>query len=1052
MRLLGITLLSIAYTAVAAEPPRLYADVATNGREIAFVFSGQLWNVPVTGGAAHLVNRTPAEYRGLVYSPDGTSLAYAKLADGEAHAYVLKDGVERQVTFHPKGGSPRAWSPDGKSLVFMSSREIDGNVELYTVTPGQSVERRMPIPRAVQGSYSPDGKYFVFADSPYSSVITRRFYRGGDAKLLTRLDLQTLNEKTLGAKGAANTHPMFIDGKLYFLEDSKGSFNLAVYDFGKDAYTELTSFATKGITSAGGGGGAVVFVRDGRIHFYDTTTSADHEVAISFTPEDLKIIDETQPKSVQLDRNLQSANLSWDGKMLALESRGDVVTKDLPSGVVTVHTKSSGAAERIPTISRDGKRLAYFSDESGEYALHIRDIATGNVSRIPIEKAPTYYRELTWSPDGQRVCFSDIHLNLWSAELASSSCRKVDTSEYMTQDIYHPTWSPDGRYLAYAKSQPNGIKQIIVWDPATGKKFTISDPTLMSEFPTFDPTGTYLYFTTSWNARNAPARDLWALQSSMFAEPLVQKFVTVATLRDPLSDTVDFGSIGRRIRVITASARDIIDLRATAKGVAILFQEWNSWTNSTAYVALADPNSKTAPTKMGPVDSMDVSGDGTTLLLFRGRAVSVASTADGKETQVDLTKDSLEVNPRAEWSQMFHEAFRMMRDNFYDANYHGQNVKELENHYAEYLPSLQRRGDLNSLLTLAFGEISISHLRVSGGDQRPSGGRPARTGTLGADIALEGNRFVIKRIIPSGDYAHPGDIYRSPLDAPGVNVYEGDSIVKIEGEELSPTRSIYSYLIGKAGRPTKVAVRTGNGPEREYTVTPLAGENTLRTNDWVRRNEEQVRKLSGGKLTYVFIPGYGEEGYANFAKVMNSSQDKSGLIIDQRFNGGGITSDAMIAQLLTPPMLRYYYRFGGLFTVPYNRIDGPKVLITNESNGSAAETFASMYKSQKVGKIVGWRTFGAGIGTALFQQNLIDGGVIAIPNRAAFNPLTLQWEIENEGVHPDFPVQNSCKDFVAGRDAQLEAAVKVAMDELRTYKKPLMPAPKPPVHPGGNRA
>jgi tricorn protease len=388
-----------------------------------------------------------------------------------------------------------------------------------------------------------------------------------------------------------------------------------------------------------------------------------------------------------------------------------------------------------------------------------------------------------------------------------------------------------------------------------------------------------------------------------------------------------------------------------------------------------------------------------------------------------------------------------MRDWFYDPNHHGQNIAELERHYAEYLPSILSRNDLNALMNMMLGHVSVSHLGVGGGDQPQPSGPPLRIGLLGADYDIDRGRYRFKRVYRSTHYNSPSGSVPAPLDRPGATVRDGEYLLAVDDQSIEPTKSVYSYFDGKVNQPVKIKVGPNPNGEgaRSLTVFPVPSETNIRRANWAEDNRRRVEELSGGKLGYIYVANFGP-ATIDVMRGLVGYADRPGVVIDQRYNGGGITPDYLIEWLRRRPTYYYMFREGDDIATPTNPGPAARVLVVNENNFSAAETFAFMYKLARVGPIVGVRTGGGGIGPYVFTPNLIDGGNVQLPNRAAYNPDGTSFGIENVGVTPDHEVEITPRDFMAGRDPQLEKAVQVALAEVSRNPSIAPKRPKYPIH------
>lgn len=1073
-----LILFTFSLRAQSQNAPLLIGRVAVNQTHIAFTYAGKIWLVERAGGAARKLNDAGAETN-PVFSPDGRQIAFSRFNGGDFDIYVsaASGGEAKRLTFQNEDDFAVAWTPDGQAIVFESTRDEEGVTRLHKVKADGSgaLAESLPLPQAFQGSYSPDGKQIAY--NPRGIFGEWRYYRGGSTAPVWIADLQSGAIEKLPNENFNDRFPMWLGDKIYTVSDRTGVFNLFSIDRKTKQTKQLTTFDGQGIRTAAATNDAIVFVQNGRLHLFDLATNQSKIIDVSVSPD----TSELQPKTVPAIRFVESYLPSANGEKLSFGARGEVLIFDAATGGAKNLTNTSSAAERYPAIAPDGKSIAYFSDESGEYALHVRSLENDSVKKISIEKQPSFYRELAWSPDSKKVVFSDRRLNLWLADVETGAAAKIDASVYSAQENWSANFSPDSRFLTYAKRLKNRAGTIFIFDTTSKKSVQITDGIAHAESPVFDRNGKYLYFVSSPNAGTSEFE--WGVLNGVLANPLIVRRVHALVLaketpspllpnNQPNPDAkpneiapntkIDFENLQRRFVDLPLPLRDYSQLLAGRAGK--LFLVASEYPNTPGDFSAQNARviysfDAAQPSKMEKfvesVGGYELTGDGSKLLYQKGRdwfLVSTDAAPKAVEGKLDLSKMEVRIVPAEEWRQMFHESMRIMRDWFYDPNYHGQNLAALEREYAAYLPTTTRRGDLNALMRQMLGHVSISHLGVGGGDTAPQGGSGgSRVGLLGADYEIADGKIRFKKIYRSTSYASANGSFSAPLDQPGVDVRSGDYLLEVNGQKIETNKNLYGYFENTTGKPTKIIVSSnadGSSP-RAFTIYPAAGENRLRRANWAEENRKKVEQMSGGKLGYIFIENYDPNGIMNAIRGLTGYADRRGIIVDQRFNGGGITPDYLIEWMQRKPLYYYHFRGGGDIATPVNPAPPVKVMLINEWNGSAAETGAFMFQLGKVGKIVGKRTYGAGVGPYFFTPRLIDGGQIQLPNRAAYNPDGSTWGIENFGVAPDFDVDITPQDFMAGKDSQLEKAVEVALAEVAKTQPNQPKLPVFPIHPIG---
>lgn len=1075
LTLLAVCLLvSSAALAQQVDRPLLISRVSINQSHIAFTYAGKIWLVERAGGTAKRLTNTPNDETLPAFSPDGRRIAFSRMNGNDWDVFVAPadgSGDPMRVTMMPEDDYVNSWSPDGKEIVFETTRDEEGLSRLYKTSADRlALATPLPLPQGYYGWMSPDGARIAY--NPRSGNDDWRYYRGGFVAPIWIANLKTGALEKVSTGNYNDKVPVWVEDKIFFTSDRTGIANLYVYDTKSKKTEQLTKYAGQGVRFASATKGAAVYVQAGRLHVLDLITNKDQVVSVSVAPD----TSELAIRNASAMRSLEQILPSPTGDRILFGARGEVIVFDPANGSYKNLTNTPGIAERYPVISPDNKSVAYVSDESGEYALHVRSLENDSVKKIRIEEKPSFYWDLAWSPDSSKVAFPDRRLGLWLVDLNTETALRVDTSPYSAQDTWSQNFSPDSRFLVYAKRMKNRAGTIFIYDIAQKKAFQITDGITHAENPAFDANGKFLYFFSSHNAGTTEFS--WGVLNGVFANPLVARRVHALILASdqpslvlpngqPNPDAkvadiapkvkIDFEGVQSRFVNLPLPARDYYQLTAGAPGKLILtHREWSGDPGGpTQRVVSSFDVAKGGQMQklVDQISTVDVTADGKKILYRKGRDYFLASTdapPKPEEGKQDFSKIEVRVVPAEEWRQMFHESMRIMRDWFYDPNHHGQNLASLENEYAAYLPTIVRRSDLNRLMQLMLGYVSVSHLNAGGGDAPGPAGSGNRIGLLGADYEIADGKYRFKKIYRSLSYASAAGAFNAPLDQPGIDVREGDYLLQVNDQAVDGEKNLLSYFENTVGRPTKITVAANaNGANaRTYTVFPANGENRLRRGNWAEENRKLVEKLSGGRLGYIFIEGYGGEGIINAIRGLTGYADKAGIIVDQRFNGGGITPDYLIEWMQRKPLYYYMFRGGGDIATPVNPAPPVKVMLINELNVSAAESGAFMFKLGKVGPTVGKRTFGGGIGPYYFTPQLIDGGRVQLPNRAAFDPSGASWGIENVGVAPDFDVEITPADVIAGRDPQLEKAIEVALAQISKNPTVAPKHPAFPVHPG----
>ena len=1069
-------ILIVVSTAAFAQADKvtLYRQPTMNRTDIVFVYAGDLWKVPRAGGSAIRLTSNVGTESSPIFSPDGGWIAFTGEYDGNIDVYVMpaEGGEPRRVTYHPGADQAIGWTPDGSQVVFLSARGTGFPVpKMYTMpVAGGGLPTELPFPMAGgPASFSPDGSKIAYMPLAPAFLQWKK-YRGGRTTKIWIGNMSDSAVEEIPRQNSNDIIPMWIGNKIYFLSDRNGrNFTLYSYDTGTKKVAEAVTNTGLDLKSASAGPDGIVYEQFGTINIFDPSSGRSSRINITLNGD----LSQVRPRYVRAAPSISNVALSPAGARAVFEARGEIISVPAEKGNARNLTNTPGVAERDPAWSPDGRWVAYFSDESGEYALHLRDQnGMGEVKKIALGNPSSYFYAPKFSPDSKKVVFTDKRLNVWYLDIDKGAMIKVDTNPYENPfSVLDPNWSPDSKWLVYTKQLNNRLCAVFLYSLESGKSTQVTDGLSDARYASFDRNGKYVYFTASTD--NGPTtgwldmsgypfqttRSVYAVvlkksdpsplspesDEEKIADPNAPKTPPGAK-PEPVVVAIDLDRIGQRVVSLPLPARNYVGL-TPGKSNAFFLAEAIPPSGVTptppqngVTIYRYNGDTRKAEKVLDNVTAFDVSANGEKMLFGQppGR-FTIASTSQPLkpgEGVLNVADMEVYVDPRAEWKQMYHEAWRIQRDFFYDPGYHGLNLASAEAKYAPYLNAVASRADLNYLFQEMLGNMSVGHHNSGGGDapqpQRYTGG------LLGADFAIENGRYRFARVY-DGENWNPGLV--APLTQPGVNVQAGEYLLAVNGRDLKATDNIYSYFQETAGR--QIVIKVGPNPDgsgaREVTVVPVANEGGLRNLAWIEDNRRKVYQLSGGKLGYVYLPNTGGAGYTNFNRYYFAQIDRDGVVVDERFNGGGSAADYMIGYMTKPLMNFWSTREGNNFTTPVGAIYGPKTMIINEYAGSGGDLLPWLFRENKVGTLVGRRTWGGLVGIYNYPT-LIDGGAVTAP-RVAFRNLNGELDVENKGVPPDVDIDLDPRMWRQGHDVQLEKAVEVTL--AAAQKNPKRPANGP---------
>jgi tricorn protease len=1077
----------------AQAPPILFQHPTVNANRIVFSYAGSLWLVNRKGGTAERLTSGERNDSGPIFSPDGKMLAFTGSDRGNLDVYVMpaEGGMARRLTWHPGMDIAVGWTKDGKHVLFRSMRySVDMYFRLFTIPITGGFPSPLPLPYASQGSYSPHGQrlaYVPFRNHPWFE--TWKHYRGGMEPRIRVAQLSDSSVYTLPRGGGNNEDPMWVGNSIYFLSDRTGGhFRLYRYQLSSKKVQAVSPADGDDILSASAGAldtshPAVAYAEMGKLFLLDVKSGKVREVHVVIHAD----FPDARPHWDNVSRELRNADISPHGVRAVFQAHGDIITVPTKHGDAQDITSTTGTFERYPAWSPNGKWIAYFSDASGEYQLYISpQNGIGKIKKISLGPHPTYFYNPTWSPDSKYIAFHDIAQHLWIVDVKTGKLTLVATRYYdESGEPFFAGWSPDSQWLAYATVLPNDLHAVFVYSLASGKSTQVTDGMSDAEIPRFDPSGKYLYFLASTNPdTSGEVGELSAIDHPTVYSPYVA--VLRKDLPSPLAPrpgeekttpekkeakpkqkagkgeaakakeskspksktpkvTIDFQGLRQRILALPMPPRAYEDLEVKQPGVL--------WFAAGPVVQESRPDhpalslyrfslkDRKAKLVLPVVQGFALSADGKHLLIKMGTHWSIVPAAakiapgGGMLHTSDL---QVYVDPPRQWRQMYHEVWRIERDFFYSPQMNGLNLTAAENHYARFVPGVETRSDLNYVLHDMLGNFTVSHMFLGG--SRFAGPKPIPVGLLGADYTIDHNRYRFSHIY-SGENWNPG--LHAPLTQPGVDVKVGDYLLAVNGRQLHGADNIYSFFQNTAGK--QVVLSVGPNPDgtgaRQVTVVPVKSEGALRKRAWIHHNRMLVDKLSHGKLAYVYLPDTANGGWTYFNRYFFSQIGKKGVIVDERFNHGGLLANYVINELQQPLLSFWSARRGHLAVTPA-AIFGPKVMIANHFAGSGGDYLPYTFKQEHVGTLVGTRTWGGLVGIGRYPV-LMDGSMVTAPQGAIYFP-NGKWDVENHGVTPDVQVRLDPKLWREGKDPQLDTAISIAMRQLKAHPWHMVPRPPYP--------
>lgn len=1053
---------------------KLMQQPALSDSHIAFIYAQDLWVANKDGSNPKRLTIDEGVEANPIFSPDGSMIAFNAEYDGNYDVFIIPTagGVPKRLTWHPYNDIVRDFTPDGKNVLFTSQRNTFTNryLQLYTIPTVGGTVTQLDIPNAYWATYSEDYLHLAYTPN-YDAFNQWKHYRGGTASRIWIYNItdHKVVEIPKPKEGSNDTQPQWMKESVFFRSDRDGEFNLYSYNSNSKEIKKHTNYQDFPVINAKTHKNEVIYEHAGTLHIYDATAGTDKKLTLNITTDLLEL----RERFVSGQEYVRSGNISPSGARVVLDFRGDIVTIPAKKGDVENLTQSSGVHEKFPSWSPDGKSIAYLSDESGEYNLHIKNMDSGSVFKINLE-GTGFYGNIHWSPDNKKVSYVDNGRNLYVTEIATKKTQKIAQDIHFVpgdiRDLFSD-WSYDSNWIAYTKIIDTNFEKAFLYSLSENKSYELTDGLSNVTSPVFDPSGKYIYLLASTDA--GPLVN-WFDQSNIDKELTTSVYMitlqkeVVSPLRkendeekpaDKKEETPEKETSKKKKEAVPAPKLLKIDWTGIQNRMLALPIEHGVYSNLKSvkvgelyYLSSSFHSQESQLNKFTfekrkseellPLNYYEIATGGEKMFYNSGGSWFVADLGKkAEEGPLNLDAITIKINPKEEWNNIFNEAWRVNRDYFYDPGMHGVDWNAMKTKYQPLIAAANTKDDLYRVMQWMFSELAVGHHRFDTDGDSFNSPKKIAGGLLGADYKVNNNKYQITKIYGGLNWTPE---LRSPLTEPGITINVGDYIIAVNGKNVLGTDNLYSFFENTANTLTnlKVSTNADGSNARTYKVTPLETEWAIRNRDWVEGNMKKVHEATNGEVAYVYVPNTSVEGFEYFKRYFYPQANKKGIIIDERFNGGGSLADYYIDILKQPEQAYWNFRYGKDLKSPSASIQGPKVMIIDETAGSGGDYLPWMFRKFKIGTIVGKRTWGGLVGVLGYPE-FIDGGVVTAPNVAFYTKDGFR--VENEGVAPDVEIEQLPELVIQGQDPQLEKAIEIVLKQLKENPPKEMVRPAYPI-------
>ncbi|MCG2589660.1 S41 family peptidase [Rhodohalobacter sulfatireducens] len=1063
--------------AVAQIDARMLRQPDVSETHVTFSYADDIWIVSKQGGVANRLTSAEGPESFPRFSPDGSMIAFNANYDGNTDIYVVPTtgGIPKRLTHHPMGERVLDWFPDGESVLFASSRESGRQrfSQFYKVSAEGGMAEKLPVPYGEFGTISPDGNTIAYTPKTRSNRTWKR-YRGGMAPDIWLFDLESYESENITDNPANDELPMWNGETVYFLSDQGENqrYNIWAYNNETGDTRQVTNFTDFDIHFPAIGPNSMTFEAGGRLYLMDLASEEYEEINVDVITDQLTVQSQTEDVSSMI----QDAYISPGGERVLFQARGDIFSVPAENGPILNLTKTSGVAERYPAWSPDGKYVAYWSDQSGEYELTIRDEAGSGEEQTLTSTDEKFKYYLHWSPDSEKLVFVDNSMRIRMYNMETDEITDIDQGLWMYEGglrTFSADWSSDSKWVTYSRGLDHRQNAIFLFDAENSERHQVTSGYYHDRNPVFDPDDNYLYLLTSrtFSPQYSNMDNTWIYANSTNVaaiplredvdSPLAPKNDEVPIEEDEEESdeesngendeqeseeseevVIDLDGFEDRLVELPVDAGNYGTLSAVSGKVVYLKLPRTGAGDQAPSLAYFDMEEREEQSVMDGIFGYQLSADDTKVLVAQpGNRFGIIDLAPGQSVETPLRTNelSMTVDPQIEWQQIFDDSWRFVRDFFYDPNLHGVDWDEIKDRYQAMLDDAVTRTDVNYVLGEMIAELDASHTYRGGGDVESAETRGV--GLLGIDWSLENGAYRVENIIEGAQWDNE---VRSPLDMPGVEVSEGDYILAVNGERLDPNGDPYAAFQGLAGKTVELTVNDSPDIDgaRKVVVETMSNETRLRHLAWMESNRKRVEEATDGRVGYIYVRSTGIDAQNELVRQFMAQHEKDALIIDERFNSGGQIPDRFIELLNRPELAYWAVRDGKDWKWSPVAHFGPKVMLINGWSGSGGDAFPAYFKETGLGPLIGTTTWGGLIGIS-GSPSLVDGGQVTVPTFRMYYP-DGEWFPEGGGVQPDIQVVDDPTQLANGTDPQLERAIEETLRLMEenpdSYTKPERPA------------